>query len=134
MSHDDKNIVDKEPGKKAFLQHTREQLDDSVNSLDAATLSRLNQARQKALNTPRPNFFLATGTGAVFASFTVAVLIVLLWTTMSSPPREQQLAQQYEDIDMLTSDADLDLLEDLEFVSWLIEENMDMKEEINDAG
>ncbi len=137
MSHNDKNSDDKESGNKAFLQHSRELLDDSVDSLDAATLSRLNQVRQKALNTRRPNFFLATRTGAVFASFTVAALAVLLWTTMStqSPGQQlaQQLSQQYEDIEMLTSDADLDLLEDLEFVSWLVEENMDPGEETNDA-
>jgi len=123
---------------RAFLQHSKKMLDDSVDSLDAATLSRLNQARQKALdsrvmNTRRGIFFLATPTGAVFASFFVAVVVILLWTTV---PQQQpaELAQQYEDIDMLTADADLDLLEDLEFVSWLVEESMDLQVELNDAG
>jgi len=122
---------------KEFLQHSRKLLDDSVDSLDATTLSRLNQARQKALDSRatgahRTNFFLTT-TGVVFASFAVAAIVVLLWTTVS-PQQSPVLAQQYEDIDMLTSDAELDLLEDLEFVSWLVGENQDMNVELNDAG
>lgn len=119
---------------KEFLQHSRKLLDESVDSLDAATLSRLNQARQKALNTRRASFFLATPTGVVFASFVVAAVVVLLWTALPQQQLQQQLAQQYEDIDMLTADAELDLLEDLEFVSWLVEENLDLQVELNDAG
>jgi len=134
----DKEFSNKEFFNKNFLRHSKKLLDDSVDSLDAATLSRLNQARQKALGsratgTHRTNFFLTAGTGAVFVSFAVAAIVVLLWTTV---PQQQPpvLAQQYEDIDMLTSDAELDLLEDLEFVSWLVEENLDLQVEFNDAG
>ncbi len=128
------------PDEKTFLQNSKKLLDDSVDSLDAATLSRLNQARQKALDcrsmgSRRSNFFLATGPGAVFASFAVAVVVAVLWTAAPQAPQsEQHLAQQYEDIEMLTSEADLDLLEDLEFVSWLVEENMNLQLESNDAG
>ncbi len=122
---------------KDFLRHSKKLLDDSVDSLDAAMLSRLNRARQKALDahldSRRTNFFLAFRTGAVFVSFAVAAVVVLLWTaTLQQQPLV--LAQQYEDIDMLTADADLDLLEDLEFVSWLVEENLDLQVELNDAG
>ncbi len=124
------NPDDKE---KIFLQQSKKQLDDSVDALDAATLSRLNQARQKALDTPRSTLFFGNRTGVVFASFAVAAFVALLWiATPSQPPAT--LAQQYEDIDMLTADADLELLEDLEFVSWLLEENLELPLEMNDAG
>ena len=118
---------------KVFLKNSKKLLDDSVDSLDAATLSCLNQARQKALSTGRSNFFSGGRISAVFASFVVAAIVILLSTgTPEQPP--EALAQQYEDIDMLTADADLQLLEDLEFVSWLLEENLALPVEINDAG
>ncbi len=124
------NPDDKE---KIFLQRSKKQLDDSVDALDAATLSRLNQARQKALDTRRSNLFSDNRIGVVFASFAVAAIVVLLWTT-TPQQKPVELAQQYEDIDMLTADADFELLEDLEFVSWLLEENLELPTEINDAG
>jgi hypothetical protein len=130
---------DKDFSNKEFLGHSRKLLDDSVDSLDASTLSRLNQARQKALNsrsmdTRRSNFFLTAPAGAVFTSFVVAAVVVLLWTALPQQQPQPQLAQQYEDIEMLTADAEFDLLEDLEFVSWLVEENLDLQVELNDAG
>ena len=116
-----------------FLQQSKKLLDDSADALDAATLSRLNQARQKALDTRRSNLFTGGRIGIVFASFSVAVIVALLWTT-TPLQQPETLAQQYEDIDMLIAEADLELLEDLEFVSWLLEENMELPVETNDAG
>ncbi len=130
MNRDDKENV--------FLQHSKKLLDDSVDALDAATLSRLNQARQRALGAGqskirRSGLFSDNRFRTVFASFAVAAIVALLWTaTPQQKPAE--LAQQYEDIDMLTADADFELLEDLEFVSWLLEENLELPAEINDAG
>jgi hypothetical protein len=134
------------PEDETFLQQSKKLLDESVDSLDAATLSRLNQARQKALNirlgTRRTNHFLTARTGAVFASFAVAAVVVLIWTS-ANQQQPAVVAQQYEDLEMLTADADLDLLEDLEFVSWLVEADLDstspdsvldMNMDLNDAG
>ena len=116
-----------------FLQQSKKLLDDSADALDAATLSRLNQARQKALETRRSNLFAGGRVGIVFASFAVAAIVAMLW--MTTPLQQPEtLAQQYEDIDMLTAETDLELLEDLEFVSWLLEENMELPVETNDAG
>ena len=132
------------PEDEAFLQQSKKLLDDSVDSLDAATLSRLNQARQKALAARHANHFLTVRNGAVFASLAVATVVVLLWA--SNQPSQQQapvVAQQYEDMEMLAADAGLDLLEDLEFVSWLVEVDidsispdsvMDSNMDLNDAG
>jgi len=116
-----------------FLRQSKKLLDDSVDSLDAATLSRLNQARQRALGKHRSNLFAGSRTGIVFASFAVAAIVALLWTQMPLQQPET-LAQQYEDIDMLTAETDLELLEDLEFVSWLLEENQALTTDVKDAG
>jgi hypothetical protein len=128
MSPDDKDFSNDD-----FLKHSKKLLDDSVDSLDAATLSGLNQARQKALGSRRSNVFSGNRAGLAFASLAVAVLAILLWTATPDQP-SAELAQQYEDIDILTADADLELLEDLEFVSWLLEENQASPVELNDAG
>ncbi len=126
------------PDDKEFLRHSKKLLDESVDSLDAATLSRLNQARQKALETGRlnvrsSNLFSGNRTGVVIASFAAAAMVILLW--MATPQHQPELlALQYEDIDMLIADADLELLEDLEFVSWLLEENMQLPVDTNGAG
>jgi hypothetical protein len=130
---------DNEADTKKFLQHSRELLDESADALDASTLSRLNRARQHALDarhkTRRTRFFFASAnTGAVLAGFAVAAIVALLWIAV--PPQlspSPQLAQQYEDIDLLTSDADLELLEDMEFISWLVDEDPSMNTELNDA-
>ncbi len=88
-------------------------LDDSVDNLDAATLSRLNQARQQALETrsqQRTNWLMATA----FASVLLVVGSVMLSNTTTHTPDE---AAYIADID------DLELIDDLEFVSWLAEQD-----------
>ncbi len=121
------------PDNKAFLKQTRKLLDDSADSLDAATLSRLNQARQKALQSQRSNtgflpFKLSIGaTAGIMASISIAV--VGSWLLLSQPGMQSQqiqpaqLVYDGEDLNMLVSDTELELLEQLEFVSWLVEQD-----------
>lgn len=115
---------------KDFLQQTRKLLDDSADSLDAATLSRLNQARHKALQHHASGhrsrlLFSPVGTVTLMAGFAVAAIAVVLWTVVPQQLEQQRMArlQQYEDMEMLLSGADLELLEDMEFISWLVDED-----------
>lgn len=112
MNHDDD-----------FLQQSRQQLDDSIEHLDMATLSRLNQARQAALNnTPAKNRWQHNW---LPASITAALSILLLggWLFSSSPDVNPVAhTPQLDDLELLSSTADLDLLQDLEFINWLVEE------------
>jgi len=110
------------PQDDEFLKQTRKALDESADSLDGATLSRLNQARQKALQSAtKPDFLSAALPAGIMTGLGVA--IVTAWL-LSSTPDEQaqqlQLAYEEQDMDMLTSDTELELLEELEFVSWLV--------------
>ena len=125
-----------------FLVQSRRQLDDSIETLDATTLSRLNQARQQALRAAsRTGIFhtlIPSTTTTAFAGMAVAALIVVLWNVIpSSFTKSQQLAniheQPFEDIEMLVSDADLELLEDLEFVSWLLDKETATQQGASDA-
>ncbi len=132
---------DKTTDNADFLLRSRALLDESVESLDAVTLSRLNQARQKALNSRRETKFtsrLLTAPGAaIFAGFALLAVITMLWTNTPQQTTPQPLAQSYEDIQMLTSETDLELLQDLEFVSWLVIETQldtDIDAETKGAG
>jgi len=128
------------PEDKDFLQRSRKQLDDSAEALDGATLSRLNQARQKALqNYPagrRPwRLFNVPLPAGIMAGLSIAVVsgwLVLSQTpqTTPGPIASEQLVFNDEDLNMLSSDTELELLEQLEFVSWLLTEELDQ----NNAG
>jgi len=111
MKHDDE-----------FLQQSRKQLDDSIEHLDMETLSRLNQARQAALNSAQKQQRFHDW---LPASITAALSVLLVggWL-FSSSPDVKPIAQtpQLDDLELLSSTADLDLLQDLEFINWLVEE------------
>jgi len=102
-----------------WLDRAKALLDDSADNLDAATLSRLNRARQAALATRRKgpsrwawSAALAGAAAAVFA------LAIGLHQRAGAPPGTPA-SLQAGDIDVLTSDDDLDLAENLDFYAWL---------------
>jgi len=100
----------------------RRLLDASVAGLDAATRSRLNQARQRALaGHTRRRPILGSGwgggwaLGGVAASVCVMVIAYALW-------QGQPAGQPYDalaDLEVLTADDQIDLYEDLDFYEWL---------------
>jgi hypothetical protein len=103
-----------------WLDRAKALLDDSADNLDAATLSRLNRARQAALATRRKgpsrwawSAALAGAAAAVFA------LAIGLNQRAGAPPSTPVSSLQAGDIDVLTSDDDLDLAENLDFYAWL---------------
>jgi Protein of unknown function (DUF3619) len=98
-----------------FLQKIRAELDASEQALDAATLSRLNQARQKALAQGKKPAWIIWVPAAATASV-VAALIGgnLLIQKPDIEPNGQAVA--FEDIELLTSDADLDLLQEMDML------------------
>jgi hypothetical protein len=97
-------------------------LDESVDNLDAATLSQLNRARQAALAAGRKRparwAWGAGLAGAVAAVFGLA--IGLHHEPEATLPPIAATPLQAGDIDLLTSDDDaIDLAENLDFYAWL---------------
>jgi hypothetical protein len=89
------------------------QLDEDVAHLDAATLSRLNQARQRAL-AQRPGaarMWLFGGSALTACAMLLAVTLV--WRGDSASSVDPVFDQE------LLAEADLELMEDLEFYAWL---------------
>ena len=104
----------------ASIARTKGALDESVDALDGATLSRLNRARQAALDSSRPRAFRPAFLGAGAAAALSAVLVLALTLHPGDPARVSTAgADAAADFEMLSSQDTLDLVEDQEFYAWL---------------
>ncbi len=101
-----------------FGRETKKLFDRSVEGLDASTLSRLNQSRQLALaQTQQAHTQLlrwAPATGMV-----AAVLIVVMVMRGPTGVDGIDLPVAATDMEILLGEESIDMLEDLEFYSWL---------------
>lgn len=101
-----------------FIRNIQQHLDEASNNLDGETRSRLNQARQQALaKTSRSKFLMPVASAAAVAS--VAIISVNLWTSSSVMYAEPALI---EDIELLSSNQELEFYQNLEFYQWLDDE------------
>ncbi len=96
-----------------------ESLDQSIEHLDAHTLSSLNQARHRALaqlGKPRllnPQWVKA----GAFAVLLVTAINGWLFFKHSN------IQQMYtDDFEMIVTSEDYELIQDLDFVAWMVEE------------
>ena len=98
----------------------RELFDESVESLDGPTRSRLTRARHAALAELSRRRFLAGAWLPAGALAAAAVVAVALWTGPGSGVHPAPVfAAAPADIDLLTVSDDLDMLgEDAEFYAW----------------
>jgi hypothetical protein len=105
---------------KELTAQAKALFDDSVERLDAATLSRLNQGRQQALQEIRDS-----GAGGEWARWVpagglaaAAVVAVVVW---QGAPVEHgaPAAGTATDFEIMLSEDSLEMLEDLEFYSWM---------------
>ena len=104
---------------KAQLKSVIESLDESVEHLDAHTLSRLNQARHHALAlAEKPRLFNPQWLKAA----AIAVLLVTVingWLLISTPDIQQLDTDAFE---LIVANEDFELLQDLDFIAWMIEQ------------
>lgn len=103
-----------------FERRTKRVFDDSVAALDAATRSRLTQARHRALEERQS----ARGgwRWALVPAGTLAAMALVVWFTVSQGPSVTDAVQQtaLNDLEILLGDEDLEMLdEELEFYGWL---------------
>ena len=88
-------------------------MDEHAESLPGETRSKLHQARTKAVaHNPGARYGLWLGAGAVAASLTVAVLVA----DQEPPP----LPDIYADPTQQAAAENLELMDDLEFIAWLV--------------
>ena len=107
---------------KALLDTAKKLFDDSVEQLDAATLSKLNQARQRALSelgsaTPRHAWSRWAPAAGIATAAAVAILVLQqpgLDNTVIAPSTAS-------DFELLLDEHELDMFEELEFFALLDE-------------
>lgn len=103
-----------------FEAKAKSLFDDSVQAIDGQTQSRLNRGRQKALAelARRP----AAGVLGIWAPATgvavAAVVAVALWSG-NRPPADIAPASSATDLEILLNEDSLEMLEELEFYSWI---------------
>jgi len=107
-----------------FLTEVRKTLDRGTESLDPETLRRLRSARFEALDragASRFSWFRLHRwiTAGGLTTITVLAFGISLW--LGSPVRNPPLRQP-DDLEILTSQDQLDLYKDLDFYRWLDKE------------
>lgn len=110
-----------ETGDKQFTESAKGLFENSVERIDAATLSRLNQGRQAALaelSSAQPmhqwrRWMPATGLAAA------AVIAVVMLRGPAVPVLPPEAESTVSDIEILLGDDDLEMIEELEFYSWI---------------
>lgn len=103
----------------------REAFDEHVASLDAHTRSRLNQARQAALDAARskkrvamPRWLMPAGSVAAMAMI-ATVTLQYLHSGMPVGANKPVVTSAMEDMDIIASKDDLDLLQNVDFYEWM---------------
>lgn len=114
---------------EAFAAEAKKTFDDSVSALDAATLSQLNRSRQAALaelsvSSRRPRWAILTPAAGAAAAVLIAVMI------MRSPGGPELIEAPTSDFEMLLGEESIDMLEDLEFYSWLESADLHLEGEV----
>jgi hypothetical protein len=107
-------------------RRTKRLFDASVGALDGATRSKLTQARYRALQEARPGarrpawrWPLAAAAAAAAAVVVAAVLVL----RPAAPPESAPQVAAYGDLDLLTGEPELEMLdEEIEFYAWLEEQ------------
>ena len=99
---------------EVFEKKASQLLDESVAHIDGPTASKLHQARSRALEAkPRPFAWQAwSGAGAVAAS--VALVAIFVGREPASMP------VIYEDPVQQAVAEELELMDDLDFMAWLV--------------
>jgi hypothetical protein len=100
-----------------FNNRAKRDFDASVEKLDAATLSRLNQARHAALaelQQPTRQWSRWVPAAGVAAAALVAVMIAQNPVGVYEPP-----SAAVADMEILLGEDSIEMLEELEFYSWL---------------
>lgn len=106
---------------KRFEENAKAAFDGSVERLDAATLSKLNQGRQAALAelvkaSPVRQWSRWMPATGMAAAALVAIVVLRGPATVEPPDGSNATVTDFE---ILMGDDALDMLEELEFYSWI---------------
>jgi len=104
-------------------QLIKQSMDSLTQAIDTNTQVKLNEARHAAIKKSKHNYtvpwswLLGAGTAVVM------FLAVFLMQTQDAIPTHKEFVI-FEDLDILTNEADTDFYQDLEFLTWLDANNI----------
>ncbi|MDX1508566.1 MAG: hypothetical protein R3358_09825 [Woeseiaceae bacterium] len=111
-----------------FAEQAKALFDDSVERLDAATLSKLNRGRQAALDeladTSPAKQWLRWAPATGIAAAAVIAIMVLRGPLVDEVPPQATVS----DLEILLDEDSLEMFEELEFYSWIdaaVEDELD---------
>jgi len=111
---------------QSWLADARARLDESAQSLDAATLSRLNRARQAALAQRRSRGLRGWWLPAAgLATSCALALAVLAWYPPGRPTQRVAPAHAPVSDAEIAADDGIEFYQDLEFYAWLDAQEQD---------
>lgn len=108
-----------DPRDEQFERRAKALFDAGVNGIDAHTRSRLTQARRAAVAERERHRASWLSRYAVPASGFATAALVLMVAFNAGAPDKQGAALGMDDVAMLADGEDFDLLEDMDFYSWL---------------
>jgi hypothetical protein len=112
--------MNRQPEKEAddgFAAHAKRRFDESVDRIDGSTQSKLTSARHAALAEIRPARAATMRWAPLAGVAAAAALAAVLWT--SGLPEQDRAVPEVADIEILLTEDSLEMLEDLEFFSWI---------------
>jgi len=104
---------------EGFSKRARELFDTSVEGLDAATLSRLNRGRHRALEEmarPGRGWYRWVPAAGVAAAALVAFMVLV---PGPRPVPGEVLPAEVTDLEILLGEDAIEMLEELEFYTWI---------------
>ncbi len=110
-----------------FVQDAKALFDESVDKLDAATLSKLNQGRHRALDelqSTRGAWLRWAPAAGIAAAVVLAVMV-----TLPRPDAVDVIPTNVTDMEILLGEDSIEMFEELEFYTFI-----DMLETENDVG
>ena len=114
--------IEKDQTEKEFVDKVKETLDTSLERMDAQTLHQLIAAREQALAQHKVRtWFTASWTKAsVATAFSVVLAIVIVKTQLTNSFE----LDETEAIDLVVATDTIDMFEELEFYTWLAENDV----------
>lgn len=107
----------KKKSDEQFAREAKTLFDASVDELDAATLSTLNQGRHRALEmagSPRGELLRWAPAAGVAAAVLIGVMV-----TLPGPQQVEVMPATMADMEILLGEDSIEMFEELEFYSWL---------------
>ena len=114
-----------ESEKSAWVADARALLDASTQSLDAATLSRLNRARQAALGQRQRKSRSWWLPAAGLAASCALVLAAVVWFPQQRAGVAPATHAAAADAEVAAADDGIEFYQDLEFYAWLDAQEQD---------